>query len=40
MINRQTNISGEKNKKLETLVKLFQAMKRRTICWQDFRTTY
>jgi len=40
MINRQTNISGEKNKKLETLAKLFQAMKRRAICWQDFRTTY
>jgi len=25
---------------LDTLTKLFQAMWSRTICWQDYRTTY
>jgi len=33
-------MSGEKNRKLDTLTKMFQAMRRRTICWQDYRTTY
>jgi len=32
-------MSGEKAKKLDTLVKLFQAMRSRTI-WQGCRTTY
>jgi len=39
IINRQKNMSGEKAKKLDTLVKLFQAMRSRTI-WQGCRTTY
>ena len=29
-----------KNRKLNTLTKMFQAMRSRTICWQDYRTTY
>jgi len=31
-------MSGEKIRKLETLAKLLQAMRSRTICWQDCRT--
>jgi len=31
---------GEKIRKLDTLAKLSQAMRSRTICWQDYRTTY
>jgi len=33
-------MTGEKTKKLDTFVKLFQAMRSRTICLQDYRTTY
>jgi len=34
-------MSFEKTRKLDTLAKLFQAMRSRThICWQDYRTTY
>jgi len=33
-------VSSEKTMKLVTLAKLFQAMRTRTICWQDYRTTY
>jgi len=40
LINGQNNMSGEKTRQLETLTKLFQAMRSRTICWQDYRTTY
>jgi len=40
IINGQTNINGEKTIKLDTLANLFQAMRSRTICWQDYRTTY
>jgi len=32
-------MSGEKTRKFGTLAKLFQAMRRRIICWQDYRTT-
>jgi len=31
---------GEKPRKLDTLVKLYEAMRSRTICWQDYWTTY
>jgi len=31
---------GEKTRKLDTLAKRFQAMRSRTIFWQDYRTTY
>jgi len=33
-------MSGEKTRKIETLAKLFQALRSRTICWQDYRTRY
>jgi len=33
-------MSGEKTKKFGTFAKLFQAMRSRTICWQNYRTTY
>jgi len=33
-------MSSDKPRKLDTLAKLFQAMRRRTMCWQDYRTTY
>jgi len=33
-------MSGEKTRKLHTLTKLFQAMRSRTIWWQDCKTTY
>jgi len=33
-------MSGEKTRLLDTLAKLFQAMRSKTICWQDYRTTY
>jgi len=33
-------MSGEKTRKLDSLAKLFQAMRSTTICWQDYRTTY
>jgi len=33
-------LSGEKTRKLDTLTKIFQAMRSRTICWQDYQTTY
>jgi len=33
-------MSGEKTRKIGTFVKLFQAMKSRIRCWQDYRTTY
>jgi len=32
-------MSGEITRKLDTLAKLFQAMRSKTICWQDYRTT-
>jgi len=32
-------MTGEKTRKLETFAKLFQAMRSRTICSQDYRTT-
>jgi len=28
-------MSGEMTRKLDTLAKLFQAMRSKTICWQD-----
>jgi len=34
--NGQNNMSGEKTRKLDTLVKLFQAMRSKTICWQEY----
>ena len=40
IINGQNNMSGEKTRKLYTLAKLFQAMRSRIICWQDYRITY
>jgi len=33
-------MSGEKTKKLDTLAKLFQAMRIRTIYWQNYRAPY
>jgi len=33
-------MTGEKVRKLDTVAKLFQAMRSRTIRWQDYRTTY
>jgi len=33
-------VSGERTRKLDTFAKLFQAMRSRIICWQDYRTTY
>jgi len=33
-------MSGEKTRELDTLAKLFQAMRSRTICWQEYRKTY
>jgi len=33
-------MSGEKIKKLDTTAKLSQAMRSRTICWQNYWTTY
>jgi len=33
-------MSGAKTRKLDTLAKLVQAMRSRTICWQDYQTTY
>jgi len=32
-------MSGEKTRKFGALAKLFQAMRSRIICWQDYRTT-
>jgi len=34
------HIRGEKTTNLDTLAKLFQAMRSRAICWRDYRTTY
>jgi len=31
---------GGKTRKLDTLAKLFQAMRSRTVCLQEYRTTY
>jgi len=36
----RTILAVKKTKKLDTLAKLFQALRSRTICWQDYRTTY
>jgi len=33
-------MSGEKTRKLDTLAKVFQAVRSITTCWQDYRTTY
>jgi len=33
-------MSGEKTRKLDTLAKLFQAVRIATIYWQNYRTTY
>jgi len=33
-------VSAEKTRKLYTLATQFQAMRSRTICWQEYRTTY
>jgi len=33
-------IGGKKQESKTTLEKLFQAMRSRTICWQDYRTAY
>jgi len=33
-------MSGENTRKLDNLAKLFQAIRSKTICWQDYRTTY
>jgi len=33
-------MSGEKTGKLDTISKLFQVMRSRTLCWQHYRTTY
>jgi len=33
-------MSGDKTRNLDTLAKVFQAIRSRTICWQDYRTTY
>jgi len=33
-------LSDEKTRRLDTLAKLFQAMRSRTIYSQDYRTTY
>jgi len=32
-------MSCEKTRKLSVFAKLFQAMRTRIICWQDYRTT-
>jgi len=40
IISGWNNISGGKTRELDTHVKLFQAMRSRTICWQNHRTTY
>jgi len=32
-------MSGVKTRTLDTLAKLLQAMRCRTICWKDYRTT-
>jgi len=40
IINIQKNMRGEKPRKSDTLVKLYEAMRSRTICWQDYWTTY
>jgi len=32
-------MSGKKTRKLDILAKLFQTMRSRNICWQDYRTT-
>jgi len=32
-------MSGEKTKTLDTPANLSQALKSRTICWQEYRTT-
>jgi len=39
VINDPNNISGENTRTLDTLAKLFQAMRSKTICWKDYRTT-
>jgi len=33
-------MSGVKTRQLDTVAKLFQAMRNRTICWQEYCTTY
>jgi len=38
--NDQINISDEKARKLDTLAKLFYAMRNRPVAWHDYRTTY
>jgi len=40
IINGHSNTTGRKTRKLDTFEKLIQAMKSRTICWKDYRTTY
>jgi len=40
IINGQNSMSAGKTGKLDTLAKLFQAMRNRTTCWQEYRTTY
>jgi len=33
-------MSGEITRKLGALAKLFQTMRSKAICWQDYRTTH
>jgi len=33
-------MSGENTRKLDKLAKLFQVIRSKTICWQDYRATY
>jgi len=33
-------MSGERTRKLDTLAKLFQAVRSSIVYWQDYRTTY
>jgi len=33
-------MSGKTGRELDSLANLFQAIRSRTICWQDYRTTY
>ena len=40
IINGQNNMSSEKIRNLDTLAKLSQTMRSRTICCKDYRTTY
>ena len=40
IINDQNNMSGEKTRKLGTLAKLFQAVRSRSVYWQDYQTAF